>query len=78
MDHSYSTPLLADAQNMKWLPALLFPGDLNRAHEAILTKKRHDAGKERRKHEDKRNQNVLKQQLDRYLTSIGNLDLPKN
>ena len=64
---------------MKRSPVLLFPGDLDRAHEAILRKKRHDAGKERRKHEDKMNQNVLKQQLDRHLTSpTGNLDLPKN
>lgn len=35
-------------------------------------------GKEKRKHEVIMNQNVLKQQADRLLTSIGNLDLPNN
>lgn len=64
---------------MKQSPVLPFPGDLNRAHEAIFRKKSHDVDKEKRKHQDKRNKNMLKWQLDRHLTSpIGNLDLPKN
>lgn len=37
---------------MKQSPILLFPGDLTRAHKAILRKKRHDASKIERKHED--------------------------
>jgi len=40
---------------MKQSHVLFFRGDLNRVHEVILRKKRHDAGKETRKHEDKMN-----------------------